>query len=166
MKKIFAWSIIIAILIPMFLLPVSAKDQGPFPGLASYGAIWHPANGIMPVEDDSCPKGHYRPDGYVYQGYYEGDSVIDTSVVSAGLLFTAFIPGLKEITFILSAYYLGEGLYTYLKNGHTVPGKYFEYVYLKGSNYWIHIVWVEKEPGLFDLTFPGYLTCKVEQGIL
>ena len=99
MKKItsllLALSMCLSLCVSTFAAENSTKDPT-LPPWVEEGETWFPANGAMPLEDDSCPQGHYRPDGYVYQGYSTGNTSIEASISSGIVALCSFIPGLGQ----------------------------------------------------------------------
>ncbi|WP_312280556.1 hypothetical protein [Oscillibacter sp.] len=120
------------------------------------GETWVLASDIiMPMEDDSCPQGHWRPDGFVYQGYTQGNTQIDGAISAGIVLITSFIPGIGTLTQIISLALLADGVEQTIRLNGRVPGNYIKYVYTNSqNNIWYHIVWMDTIDG-----WPRYLTC-------
>ncbi len=143
-------------------VPAFAKEAEPSdsstPPWVEEGETWVLARDIMPMEDESCPKGHWCPDGYVYQGYTEGNSQIDAAITEGMVLITSIVPGIGIITQIISLSLLAESVQQCIELNGRVPGNYIKYVYKNSENYyWYHIVWMDTIDG-----WPRYLTCTVQ----
>lgn len=141
--------------VPAFATENSTEDSA-LPPWVEEGEIWFPANGVMPLEDDSCPQGHYRPDGYVYQGYTTGNSAADAVVDGGIAMLACAIPGLGTVSFIISLGLTAESVIEVIEHNGRVPGNYYKYVYTKGNSRWTHVVWLDTVEG-----WPRYQACKV-----
>lgn len=70
-------ALITSMLLPLIVISVSATDNTEIVDLPPWvedGEIWHPADGIMPLEDFGyCPQNHRPPAGYTYHWYYRDE---------------------------------------------------------------------------------------------
>lgn len=121
--------------------------------------IWHPANGVMPLEDmDGCMKGHRPPAGFVYQGYYTGNTVVDTIVQSGIVQLMSYIPGIGLIVSIIDSTLTIEWLSHYAEEGR-LRTNYDKYTYTNanGVTYYHIIWWYRADDGLYR-----QLACEVQ----
>ena len=160
MKKLLSLFLVAAIMVPSLLLPVAAHEIIP-PSHTEEGMICQHERIIL--EDDSCPLGHYRPNGYIYAGYDEGDSYVEGLRLNGVLNILGSIPFFGDVVSLINAAIIGNDLYNYLSNGNRILTRYFIYRYTNGESYWNHIVWVYDRD---DDGWPDYLSCKVITGDL
>lgn len=161
MKKELSIILSFALLLPMILVPTfainnTASDE--LPPWVEEGEVWHPANGIMPIEDDGCPKSHFPPKGYVYQGYTEGNSVLDAVVQTGMVQLVGWLPGIGTVVQIIDAATTLEWLLPAIEEGR-IRTTYHKYVYTNGSLYWHHYYWYYRSDtdGLYR-----YFACEVK----
>ena len=167
MKKLFSKAtsmvLIASMLLPLLAISVSATNNTKTvdsPPWVEDGEIWHPADEIMPLEDFGyCPQNHRPPAGYTYQGYTEGNSLMDAVVQTGMVQLVAWLPGIGTIVQIIDAALTLEWLVPAIKEGH-LRINYFKYVYINEKTYaeWYHYSWYYRdEDGLLR-----YVGCKVE----
>lgn len=119
------------------------------------GEIWHPAEGVMAVEDDGCPNSHFAPSGFTYKGYTEGNTFWEGRFVDAGLyLLAAFTGGgigLGTVATIISWTNGAESFRNFLEEG-VLRTTYHKHIYTNGNRYWYHYIWY-----YVDDNYNGYL---------
>ena len=160
MKRLLSVFLCLSMFLPAFCIStyaVSDISSSELPPWVEDGEIWHPADGIMTIEDDGCPKSHFPPAGYVYQGYSEGNTVFDVAVTSGIAHLIGVIPGIGTIVKIIDAVGTLEWLLPAVQGGR-VKTTYYKYVYTNGNLYWHHYYWYYRSntDGLFR-----YLDCEV-----
>jgi len=134
------------------------KETEEPPTWVEEGETWALARDIiMPMEDDSCPQGHWRPDGYVYQGYTQGNTVFDTVIEGGMVKILGYFTGVGLIAELINFALQAETVQQVIELNGRIPGNYIKYVYKNSENYfWYHIVWMDTIDG-----WPRYLTCSV-----
>ena len=140
--------------------PAFAADTGNsdefVPELAE-GETWHPANGIMPLEDD-YPCNHRAPSGYFYQGYIEGNTLLEAVFKTSALtLSTMLVPQLGVVNIVISTASTIETIRNWVEDG-MLRSTYHRYIYKKGTDYWYHTYWYYRG----DDGYLHYLTCEVD----
>ena len=138
---------------------VTPEENDDLPPWVEEGETWHPANGIMPLEDmDGCAENHRPPSGYVYQGYTSGNTVFEVAIETVVIyLFAKYIPDFGNFVSMIDNALTVEWIKNSVENGH-ILSNYDKYVYTKGDNYYYHIIWYYRaDDGLFR-----QITCAVK----
>ena len=161
MKKAMSLFVVFSLILPLVLVPVGAKGEDELPPWVEEGEIWHPAGEIMLFEDDGCPKNHFAPKGYTYQGYTEGNTLAEAIVQTAMVKLVAWIPGLGQIASIIDTVTTIEWIKNGIEEGR-LRTNYFKYVYTNGNLYWHHYYWYyyNQEGG-----YLCYLSCEVNTNV-
>lgn len=151
---VFALAMLFSMCAVSFAEVVPNNNQ--LPPWVEEGETWHPANGIMLVEDyGNCPKGHTGPSGYTYQGY-------TTGVCSSN--FDDFVRALSIISIfskdpiVVAGSSLGAVIVDWLDDHENPNLHYFKYVYTSGSYTFYHIIYTLYQPSAgFNYS---YITCE------
>lgn len=134
---------------------MEAQPAESSPPWVQAGEEWHPANGIMPLEDfGNCPKGHTGPSGYTYKGYTTGDATTNYSDIAA---ICSIVSILSKDILTVKASALTSTFLAWLESHKNTTVKYFKYTYIKGSAKFFHIIYAEK---ISDKSNYIYLTCE------
>lgn len=137
---------------------VEGVDTKEIPSWVEEGEIWHPSDGIMPLEDfGNCPQNHIAPSYFVYQGYTEGNTEADLAVQRNLVRIVGQIPGLGTIARIIYASAVIERMLAQAEEGH-LRTTYFKYVYTYKNLYWHHYSWFFRDSdGIMH-----YIGCEVK----
>lgn len=129
--------------VPAMAVTTDSTNNDSRPPCVEENETWFPANGIMPMEDESCRLGHQPPKGYyIYEGKSTGNTSVEGNILGATLLLIGFIPGLGTISGVCALALLPETVCAHFATYPNAPGMYTKYLYSNGKgSYYYHVIW-------------------------